>query len=77
MAPQTAFFQAAYRSRYGHPAPEVMARYRALGASYDEAAALEIVDSPHCGAFVWRSDLPHAGICTRAQGLRYWHHRPP
>jgi len=75
--PAVVLVQAGYRNRYGHPAPEVMARYRALGASYGDASALEIVDSPHCGAFLWQSNLPHNGVCARSQGQRYWHHRVP
>ena len=75
--PAVVLVQAGYRNRYGHPAPEVMARYRALGASYGDASALEIVDSPHCGAFTWQSALPHNGVCARSQGQRYWHHRVP
>ena len=75
--PAVVLVQSGYRNRYGHPAPEVMARYRALGAGLAAPQTLEIVDSPHCGAFTWQSALPHNGVCARAQGLRYWHHRVP
>jgi competence protein ComEC len=75
--PAVVMVQSGYRNRYGHPAPEVMARYRALDAAYVAPQTLEIIDSPHCGAFAWRSDLPHNGVCARAQGQRYWHHRVP
>ncbi len=75
--PAVVLVQAGYRNRYGHPAPEVMARYRALGAGYQDTQTLEIVDSPHCGAFTWHSRVPHNGVCARAQGQRYWHHRVP
>jgi competence protein ComEC len=75
--PAVVLVQAGYRNRYGHPAPEVVARYRALGASFEDAQALQIFDSPHCGAFLWQSHLPHNGVCERSQGQRYWHHRVP
>jgi competence protein ComEC len=58
--------QAGYRNRYGHPAPEVVARYRALG--------IGLVDSVHCGAALWRSDAPGAVQCHRSSHQRYWHH---
>ncbi len=75
--PAVVMVQSGYRNRYGHPAPEVMARYRALGAAYVAPQTLEIIDSPHCGAFVWHSGLPHNGVCARAQSQRYWHHQVP
>jgi competence protein ComEC len=75
--PAVVLVQAGYRNRYGHPAPEVMARYRALGMGFAAPQTLEIVDSPHCGAFAWQSTLPHNGVCARSQGQRYWHHRVP
>lgn len=74
--PQVVVVQAGYRNRYGHPAPEVMARYLALGPRA-AGHAPQIVDSPHCGAFFWRSDQPGDGACARAQQNRYWHHRVP
>ena len=75
--PQVVVVQAGYRNRYGHPAAQVMDRYLALGQSYGIEAPFEIVDSPHCGAFLWRSDVPNAGTCTRTEGRRYWHHLVP
>jgi competence protein ComEC len=68
--PATAVFQAGYRSRFGHPAPDVVARYRERG--------IAVVTSPACGAWHW----PHAGgdaalqsgTCARTIGRRYWHH---
>jgi competence protein ComEC len=50
--PATAVFQAGYRSRFGHPAPDVVARYRERG--------IAVVASPACGAWRW----PHAGSRT-------------
>jgi competence protein ComEC len=65
VAPGTAVVQAAYRSRFGHPAPEVMARYRALG--------VELQRSDVCGAWSW--DAQGVARCQRETGARYWHHR--
>ena len=59
--PQVAVIQVGYRSRYGHPAPEVVARYRAHG--------IPVVRSDHCGAWLWSGGQAH---CTRALRRRYW-----
>ncbi len=75
--PEWVLIQAGYRNRYGHPAPEVLARYQALGERNGEGRRLQIVDTPHCGAFEWQSKLPHNGACARETGQRYWHHRLP
>jgi competence protein ComEC len=64
--PRLAFVQAAYRSRFGHPAPEVLARY----AERD----VRLHRSDHCGAWTW--DGSGSGRCARETGRRYWHHRP-
>ncbi len=64
-----ALVQAGYRNRFGHPAPEVVARYEQRGA--------RVFDSPHCGAMIWRSQQPQELTCQREQALRYWHHRAP
>jgi competence protein ComEC len=66
VAPRIAFVQAAYRSRFGHPAPDVMARYAERGAS--------VRRSDRCGAWTWDGQGP--GICEREARRRYWHHRP-
>jgi len=68
--PATAVFQAGYRSRFGHPAPDVVARYRERG--------IEVVASPACGAWHWphsgsSTDLQN-GACQRRVVRRYWHH---
>jgi competence protein ComEC len=67
VAPRVAVVQAAYRSRFGHPAPDVVARYEAQGVA--------VVRSDRCGAFT----LPAAGtaVCERSATRRYWHHRDP
>ncbi len=67
VAPRMAVFQAAYRSRYGHPAPDVLARYAERG--------ITIVRSDYCGAAHWSSDGP--ATCQRERARRYWHFVAP
>jgi competence protein ComEC len=67
VAPATALVQAGYRSRFGHPAADVVARYRAQG--------IELQRSDECGAWTWRSSSA-SGRCERQSAARYWHHRP-
>ncbi|WCM89727.1 DNA internalization-related competence protein ComEC/Rec2 [Acidovorax sp. NCPPB 3576] len=66
--PRTALVQAGYRNRFGHPAPDVVARYRERGAV--------LLDSPRCGAATWASEAPREWRCERDAGRRYWHHAP-
>jgi competence protein ComEC len=67
VAPRIAIVQAAHRSRFGHPAPAVLARYQAQGAA--------VVRSDTCGAFAWHGAMaPQPGDCTRWAARRYWHH---
>ncbi|MBI3154024.1 MAG: DNA internalization-related competence protein ComEC/Rec2 [Burkholderiales bacterium] len=66
VAPRIAFVQAAYRSRFGHPAPDVLARYDPRG--------IRVVRSDRCGAWTW--DGEGDGRCERERSRRYWHHRP-
>ena len=64
VAPNVAVVQAGYRSRYGHPAPDVMARYRERG--------IKVQRSDDCGAWTL---APGGGTsCERHVGRRYWHH---
>jgi competence protein ComEC len=65
--PTVAVVQAAYRSRFGHPAPAVQARYL--------ERAIPFVRSDTCGAWT----LPAAGApyCERQTERRYWHHPGP
>lgn len=66
--PATALVQAGYRSRFGHPAPAVLARYQAAG--------IAVVGSAACGAWHWRSSQPPAeGRCERERRRRYWQDR--
>ena len=64
--PRTAVVQAGYRSRYGHPAPDVMVRYAERG--------IEVVRSDRCGAWLWHDG---ASSCTRDVRRRYWHWTAP
>jgi competence protein ComEC len=68
VAPRWAVVQAGYRSRFGHPAPEVVQRYRERG--------IAVVSSPGCGAWTWRANAtePH---CERAISRRHWRHPDP
>lgn len=65
VAPRVAVVQAAYRSRFGHPAPEVLARYQARG--------IPVVRTDRCGAWTWRADDGRQ-TCQRRLDARYWHH---
>ena len=65
--PRIAVFQAGYRNRFGHPAPEVLARYRERGIEADISA--------RCGAWLWSANAPVEGVCYREYARRYWHHR--
>jgi competence protein ComEC len=67
VAPAVAVFQAGYRNRFGHPAADVLERYRARG--------IAIVASPQCGAWLWHSAEAGPGRCQRDLGRRYWHQR--
>jgi competence protein ComEC len=67
VAPRFVLMQSGYRNRFGHPAPEVVARYIDAGVA--------VHSSPHCGAATWQSVAPQALGCQRALQRRYWHHR--
>ncbi len=64
VAPRIAVFQAGYRNRFGHPAPEVLQRYLDRG--------IAVRTSPDCGAFVLDARGPDDGRCERASSQRYW-----
>jgi competence protein ComEC len=64
--PRLALIQSGYRNRFGHPAQEVVARYRARG--------IRLADSPACGAMHWRSNQPAKVRCQRELARRYWWH---
>ena len=88
VAPRQAVAQVAYRSRYGHPAPEVEARVAAHGVA--------LLRSDYCGAWSWPSapaslagavleagfgasnpGVSDPGTCERQRRRRYWHHPGP
>ena len=69
VAPRIGIVQSGYRNRFGHPVPQVTARY--------QERRVQLADSPHCGAYTWRSHKPQNGACLRTEGLRYWHHNVP
>ncbi len=65
--PQVAVVQAAYRSRFGHPAPDVVARYQQQG--------VKVLRSDRCGALEWpASERLEPLRCQRGVARRYWHH---
>ncbi len=64
--PRTALVQAGYRNRFGHPAPDVLLRYRERN--------IRVVESSRCGAATWVSAAPDAVACERDTGRRYWQH---
>jgi competence protein ComEC len=69
VAPRVAIVQAAYRSRFGHPAADVLARYTARGVI--------VLRSDRCGAWslpASGSRGPTDGSCEREASPRYWHH---
>lgn len=72
VSPSVAIVQSGYRNRFGHPTALVSARYA--------ERQIAVVDSPHCGAYAWRSwkaDANRSGACWRISSQRYWHHRVP
>ncbi|HYE41685.1 MAG TPA: DNA internalization-related competence protein ComEC/Rec2, partial [Ramlibacter sp.] len=64
--PSAALVQAGYRNRFGHPAPEVTARYAQRG--------IPVFASADCGAAAWDSRSPRQVRCARRTLARYWHH---
>jgi competence protein ComEC len=64
--PSVAIVQAGYRNRFGHPRPDVLRRYSDLGVL--------VVQTPRCGASIWRSEQPNLVQCERNQRQRYWQH---
>lgn len=64
--PWAALVQSGYRNRFGHPAPDVVERYRARG--------ILLAASPACGAATWASQAPRILRCERSAAPRYWRH---
>ncbi|WP_418128761.1 DNA internalization-related competence protein ComEC/Rec2 [Variovorax sp. 375MFSha3.1] len=67
--PRIAFVQAGYRNRFGHPAREVVARYRERD--------VRLIENTRCGAAHWSSARPAEVGCERERRARYWQHREP
>ncbi|MEO8278929.1 MAG: DNA internalization-related competence protein ComEC/Rec2 [Ideonella sp.] len=67
--PRLAVFQAGYRNRFGHPAADVVARYRSRG--------IAVVESTGCGAWTWQGDAEVTDAsCERQLRRRHWHASP-
>lgn len=62
-----AFVQAGRGNAFGHPAPQVLARYQAVG--------VPIHNTAYCGAVHWHSQQPEKALCERIATLRYWQTR--
>jgi competence protein ComEC len=62
--------QAGYRNRFGHPDPQVVARWRAAGAV--------VARTDHHGAVQWRfgADGSAQVLAARRTHARYWHNQP-
>lgn len=63
VCPRFAVVTAGFRNRFGHPHPEVLERYRSVGAHVLETASL--------GSVEWRSDAPGVVRAGR-DDRRYW-----
>jgi competence protein ComEC len=60
--PSRAVIQVGYRSRFGHPHADVLARYAAAG--------IRVLRTDFCGAWRWSAE---GESCARDLGRRYWH----
>jgi competence protein ComEC len=70
VSPRWAVVAAGYRSRFGHPDPEVLERYRARGAS--------VVRTDLDGAVTVRIGVSGVSVeAERARVPRYWRERSP
>ena len=65
--PSVVIVQAGFMNRFGHPAADVLERYR--------ARQISVFDSPSCGAAGWHSAAPWQVTCERQHRMRYWHAR--
>ena len=61
--PRVAIFSAGFRNHFGHPHPEVVERYRSIGA--------HMVTTGDVGAVSWGSDAPESLAAAR-DDWRYW-----
>lgn len=71
VAPQYVIFQAGYRNRFGHPRPEVLARYQQVN--------IQILRSDFAGAIVFEFEMGKTAPVLvkpwRQAMQRYWHWR--
>ncbi|MFZ2653096.1 MAG: ComEC/Rec2 family competence protein, partial [Burkholderiaceae bacterium] len=67
VSPRLGIIQAGYRNRFGHPAPEVVARYVERG--------IVTLESARCGAWSWPAGDGAGGTCLRETTQRYWRHK--
>jgi len=65
--PRLALAQAGYRNRFGHPDSTVLVRL--------QERQIPLIDTPHCGAFLWQSWQAQTHRCQRDLDARYWRHR--
>ena len=70
VAPRTVVYTPGYRNRFGHPRPEVVARYAGAGATGWR--------TDHDGAIIVEVDAAgtEAPVRERERSARYWHDRP-
>ncbi|WP_101103493.1 ComEC/Rec2 family competence protein [Macromonas bipunctata] len=67
LQPAWVLVQSGRHNPHGHPHPDVVARWQRRGVPW--------VNSPGCGAAVWRSHAPQQVQCQRERAPRYWHAR--
>ncbi len=65
--PRVAIFSAGHQNHFGHPHPEVVERYRAIGA--------HMVTTGDIGAVRWRSEAPGT-LTAERDDWRYWRSGP-
>ncbi len=65
--PESVFFSVGTANRYGHPSPEIVARYRAFGAreyrTDSDGAILFPLDASHAKALAWRGENWLSKLC--------------
>jgi competence protein ComEC len=66
----SAVAQVGYRNRFGHPDPQIIARYR--------DRRIQFFRTDHAGALQWRfaPDATSTTFASRQSDARYWHNRP-
>jgi competence protein ComEC len=67
LRPAVVFVSAGRNNRFGHPHPQVVARYRQVGAQLHQTG--------RHGALIWQSDRPEAVVRWRRDRSPYWRAR--